>query len=477
MRLRPQLLALAAVTLIAASARADDDALDKAREAFDRAQAAFEKGNFTEAAAQFDAAYQARPFAQFLFNIGACHEKLRDYAKAIEFYRKYLEAAPEATDRKKIEKRIAALEKAIEELKASPPASTTQPTTAEVPKSMQALPEAKPQGLVVIETDPEGAYIYLDSKKSKPLSKTPWNGQLSGEHTIYLEREGYKPAERKMSFNPEGFYTVVYGLSQEDYLGWINVTSTPPEAEVYIDDKRVGAYRKTPFEGNLEPGKHTIWITKEGYDEYVQTLQIVAGQPYKIHADLKGTPVGYLNVRGRDVEKVQILVDGKVLCERGPCRKAVPQGAHEVKVTRDGYKSYSLQLDMQPKTEVTLRADLAEEPSRTDAVVAYVFAGAFLGAGIFAGAKADTIKQDLQDDIDAGMPPPDSDDPRFLRGKLFSIGADTAYVLGGTSLALALYYTFRDKGAPSTGTTDVGALAIDPQVAPGYAGLGMAVRW
>ena len=47
-----------------------------------------------EAAAEFQAAYDERPFAQFLFNIGACHEKLLNYAKAVEFYTRYLTDEP-----------------------------------------------------------------------------------------------------------------------------------------------------------------------------------------------------------------------------------------------------------------------------------------------------------------------------------------------------------------------------------------------
>ena len=41
----------------------------------------------------------------------------------------------------------------------------------------------------------------------------------------------------------------------------------------------------------------------------------------------------------------------------------------------------------------------------------------------------------------------------------------------------AIYYTFRDKGLPSTAILDVGAVGFSPQVGPTYAGLGMEVSW
>ena len=303
-----------------------------------------------------------------------------------------------------------------------------------------------------------------------------------------LEREGYKQVERRVTPDAGKLIILYWGLAEEDYLGWVNITSNVPGADIYIDKKSVGVYQKAPFQGNLTPGKHKIWVTAEGYDEYFQEVNIVAGESHAVTATLKGNPVGYLNVRGEGVEKVAILLDGKVLCARGPCRMPVPQGTHSITVQRPGYKSYTTELDMQAKTEVTMRARLAPEPSRKDAVVAYVASAVFLGGGIWAGLKARSIEDDLQSDIDAGMPPPDADDPRFQEGKIYSIAADAAFGVGTISLALAVYYTFRDKGADSTGSTDVRALtdgtlrprkrvAFEPQLAPGYAGLGMEVRW
>lgn len=487
--------AVAAVGLLvvfaAGEARAQDAALNRARDSFEKAQGLFEQGKFAEAAAEFEAAFQARPFAQFLFNVGACHEKLRDYEKAAGYYKRYIEQEPNAPDRKKVEQRIEALEKAAAELKAAPVAPTPDGATppATTPTAVANLEEPAPRGLLVIESEPQGAYIYLDSKKTAPLSKTPWNGTLEGEHLIMLEREGYKQVERRVTPDANKLIILYWGLAEEDYLGWINITSNVPRADIYIDDKSVGVYQKAPYQGNLTPGVHKIWVTAEGYDEVYKEIKIVAGETHKLEAKLKGNPVGYLNIRGEGVEKVSVYMDGKVLCARGPCRMPVPQGAHSVTIQRPGFKPYTTSLDMQAKTEVTMRARLAPEPSRTDAIVAYAASAVFLGGGIWAGLKAKSLKDELNEDPGQGGQPPDDDDPRILRGKIYSIAADAALGIGALSLGLAVYYTFRDKGADSTGSTDVRALtagkrpperprvAWEPQVGPGYAGVGMEVRW
>jgi tetratricopeptide (TPR) repeat protein len=463
----------------AGAARAQDESLNRAREAFDKAQSLYAQGSYAEAATQFDAAYQARPFAQFLFNIGACHEKLRQYDQAVDYYQRYLREDPETQDRKDVEKRIAVLKKEAERIKAAPPPDTPDAPPSPVTPSaeVQALEDVKIRGLVVIESDPPGAFIYLDKKESAPLSKTPWNGTMEGEHTIFIDRQGYKPVERRFAPDPKQLSILIFTLAEQDYLGWVDIKSNIPGADVYVDDKSVGVYRKTPFSGNMKPGKHKFWITAEGYDEYAVEVDIIAGKTHEINATLKGSPVGYLNIQGTGVENTTIYLDGKVLCERGPCRKAVQEGTHTLQIKRKGYKTYARKLEVQAKTQVILRPAMAKRPGRGDAVWAYIFTAAFLGGGIYAGLQANGIEDDLRQEIEAGSPPPDSNDPRYLRGKIFAISADAAYALAGVSLLTAVYYTFRDKGRSSTATTDVRAVAVEPSFAPGYAGVGMEVRW
>lgn len=451
---------------------AQDESLNKAREAFDSGQRLFQEEKFAEAALKFKEAYEARPFAQFLFNIGACNEKDNKYPEAIEYYDRYIAAKPGDADVAKTQLRIKALRKAIEEISTSG-ADPEQPTEA-----MKNLEQIEIRGLVVIESEPQGADIYLDSRESTPLSKTPWNGTLTGEHLVIIERKGYKPLERTIRPDPNKLLVLVFGLGEQDYLGYLDVTSNVPGADIYIDDKSVGAKAQSPWSGEIQPGKHKVWVTKEGYTEYETEVEVIAGETHKISANLDGADVGYLNVRGKGVENLRIYVDGKVLCKRGPCLKPLEAGKHRVSIRRSGHRSYNQTIDVQSRTEVTMRANLAKTPSRKDAVVAYLFAAAFAGGGYYLGTKSQDMHDDLEKEIAAGNPPIDNNDPRLgyglKSGKTYALAADLSYTIGGASLLLAIYYTFRDKGQPSTGSHDIRAISLQPQVGPNYAGLGLA---
>jgi hypothetical protein len=104
-------------------------------------------------------------------------------------------------------------------------------------------------------------------------------------------------------------------------------------------------------------------------------------------------------------------------------------------------------------------------------------AGAFGAGGAYLGMQAEKVRDELRKEIDTGNPPVDTRDDRFTKGKIFAIAADATFVIAGITALTAVYYTFRDKGVPSSGLIDVRALSLQPQIGPTYAGLGMGVSW
>ncbi len=460
-------LCLAALCAVgAAPAAAQPDGLQRAQVLFDQAQRAVIQGDYDAAAAKFQEAYAAKRLPDLLYNTGAAYylkgKKQNDgaaYELAVKFYRDYLREVPQAADKPQVEKAIGVIEKEIARLK---PASggtgaPTEPQSEEVQKL-----DAKVRSLVVIETEPQGANIYLDDKKNGVFAQTPWSGSLDGPHKVIIEKRGHKSKESPIAPDPQRLVVLQVVLSEEDYLGWLEIKSNVPGARIYADDKAAGAIGQTPFSGNFKPGKHTIWVSADGYDETVKEVEIVAGEVAALDMPLSGSPVGYVDIRGAGLERARIIVDGAVLCERGPCRKPVKEGARTVVISRGGYKPYQVRLDVQARTEVSIRPDLVKNPSRSDAVVAYVFSALFAG-----GATGAFL-------YERGLEPTDSlyEDRKFVR-----YGAYAGWGLAGVIGLSAVYYTFRDKGPPSTGSIDVRAVALEPTIGRDYAGLGLGGRF
>lgn len=473
--------------LAAPAAAQSADALKRAQSAFDQAQLDYLQGKFDDAAKGFQDAFAARQFPQFLYNAGAAfHMKgkrdgsVESYAAAVDHYRKYLAADPRASDKAKVEQAIGVLEAEIERLKAQAPAPAAEgaPPPAAAPSAeVQRLGDVKPRGLIVIESEPANATIYLGDRKNGPFGTTPWSGSIEGTHKVIVEKRGFVVSESEVTGDPNKLFVLRAVLGKEDFLGWVDVKSNVPGADIYIDDKAVGVVAKTPHSQNIKPGKHTFWVTTEGYDEAKIEVDVVPGGTHEVVATLKGSPVGKINVVGLGIEDSRIYLDGELACERGPCLKALREGEHTLRVERPGMKPFQRRVRIQAKTETTIKVSLAPKPGRGDAVMAYILAAGFGGAGAFLGLQANKVRDELRADIDAGTPPVDSRDDRFTRGKIFAIAADATFVIAGITALTAVYYTFRDKGRPSTGLIDVRAVALQPQLGREYAGLGMGVSW
>ena len=387
-------LVLLSIAVAAGPAAAQDESLERAREAFEKARGHFEKGEYQEAASEFERAYQARAFPPFLFNAGASYEKLKRYDEAVRFYTRFAGATDSDEEKVSAQKRIAALEKAP-----SP--------------ELETLGEPRIRGLVVIETEPRGATIRLGGEV---LGETPWHGSLEGKRTVYLEKEGYEPSEHAIDSSGDRLIVVAVSMAEK-----VEAAPAAPAPE--------------------------------------------------------DRPVGYISVAGPDAHRNQVYLDGKVLCERGPCREPVDPGKHTIVVRREGRKSFERRVDLQARTELTVYPKLEKKPSRTDAIVAYALGAVFAGGGLLALDRARDIRDDLRADLAAGTPSVSQEDGRFLEARIWSIAGHATLGIGVVTGALAIYYTFRDKGPASTATVDVKAVAIEPQVGPGYAGVGVGAAF
>ena len=477
--------------------------VDNARDLFNKAQDYYLAKDFAKAAEGFKASYNAFPSEAVLYNIASAYEmsgKLnRDpvaLQQAVDYYGQYVKASPNATDIGKVTERIIRINGRIVDIQKNPAPTGPQPvldangqpvigpdgkpiTQAPPPPAPLAADEVvQARGLIVIESDPGDANDYIDDKKNGLVGHTPWSGAMDGAHRVIIEKRGYVPHEHTMPTSADRLVVYHADLKQDTNLGWVEI-KTPGVigADIYIDSKDDGVRGHTPFAGNLPSGPHTFWISADGYEEYKEVKDVVAGENQTIQTKLKGSPVGYINVRGDGIDESTIVIDGKVACERGPCRKPLTEGEHTLLVRRNDFKPLRRKIQITAKNENTIKVTLAPIPGRGDAIFMYVLTGIFAGGGIYAGNHSQQLHDALQTDIKNGNPPISSNDPRFNQGMYYAIGADAAFGIAGITFLTALYYTFRDKGPVSMSVSDAKSLALTPQLSPGYAGLGMEVRW
>jgi tetratricopeptide (TPR) repeat protein len=106
---------LIAFLAAAGSARGDAGGLQEAKELTNRATIEYDVGKFQQALDLYSKAYEQYPIPVLLFDIGQCHKQLKNYDRAIFFYRGYLRAEPAAKNRAAVESFITDAQKVLDQ--------------------------------------------------------------------------------------------------------------------------------------------------------------------------------------------------------------------------------------------------------------------------------------------------------------------------------------------------------------------------
>ncbi len=444
-----------------------DRELQAAKAEFEEAQRLFIRENFDGAAAKFAAAYEKKPFAAFLFNAAVAYERSQRWELAIDYFQRYIDRNPEATDRRDVELRLRGLQRVLSASQAAGPAEPGQPPAA--PAEAQLLPALETKGLVIIDSKPPGATIYIDDKKSGALGTTRWEGSLEPKPVkVIIEAKGFKSESRQINPRADKILEVYIALSEEHFLGWVEIASNVAGAEVFMDKKEIGAIGRTPYTGHVKPGKHTIWVEKAGYGSASQDIEVQPGTATMHMVNLAKMEVGWIAVVGKRSRGGKLLVDGVPACET-PCQHEVAPGSHAVIVEHEGMENYEADVEVKQGMQTLLEVQFNPKPPRGRAWTTGVLSALFLGGGIYAGLQAKDREDGLAKDVAAGRLI-DNNDPRVGEGKLWAIGANVAFGLSAITGLMSLYNFIR-SGPPSTAEVEDKSVAITPMALPGGGGL------
>ena len=492
-------LCAASALLVPASAAAQSERelLQMARDRMETGQEAFLGERFEEAAAAFLSAYEARPFSAFLYNAGVAYEELERAAEAVEQYRAYLEAEPDAADREDVEARIARLGGSTTVPDTNPDGTNPDGTNPDgtnpdgtnpdgtnpdntnpdgtnpdgtnpdgtnpdgtnpdgtnpdgTNPERPHRPAAAMKSLLSVETNPPDATIILRREGQEiTRGQSPFAETLDpGEYEISVEHPDFRTVARSMRIRAGKVYVAILELSQGEFLGLLRVVTDPPGASVYIDDREQGAIGQTPFQNVVATGEHHIWIERPGYEVEERTVEIEIGDDVSHELTLERVTYGRIRVIGNS-PGARVLVDG-VEVGTVPYDGQVEAGPHRITVQRDGMKDWEEQVDVQRGQLTPIRVRLRPAVSRSGAWAMATVGLLSIGGGVALGLLGQGVRRDLANDRDAGTLA--SDDDRFLRGRIYTIAANGAFGLGALLGILSLYYFLRDPLPDSEGTT------------------------
>lgn len=192
----------------------DQAARDRARDAYARGQEAFRTGDYDEAVAGFQAAYEAVPNPVVLLGLAEAQERQGDIAGTVATLERYLAERPDAPDAAQVRERIGEL-------------------------------QARPATLV-ITSDPPGAAIAIDGEPREEV--TPAEIEVpAGEYAVALTLPDHDPASETVQAAPGGRHELEVDMQvavtvtdEDDVFGAGDGGAAPAEAPDLQDDEEQG---------------------------------------------------------------------------------------------------------------------------------------------------------------------------------------------------------------------------------------------
>lgn len=224
-----------------------------------------------------------------------------------------------------------------------------------------AVPTKRPsKGTLYIGSDPPGASISIDGAG---YGIAPTSVSLSpGSHTVSFYLEGYESSYRRVYIEGGGSTSVSATLIKSLKPGKLVITSTPAEADVYIDNNKKG---KTSFSKDMNPGKYTVKLIKQNYKPFVQEVKIEEEKTFTLIAKLIGKP-GVIIIKNKP-EGATVFIDGKDKADVVEL-PGVPTGAHLIEIKKEGHENYSKEFSLKPGQKLVIDVTMEKLPEITPAL-------------------------------------------------------------------------------------------------------------
>lgn len=254
---------IALVVLVGLMAPALADKRDDAKREFAAGLAADRQKDFLGAIDHYLKAYELVPHPFALYNIAVDYEELGNHREAARYYKRYIDS-PEATDRQRVAKLLAALE-------------------------ARAAP-------VVINSDPAGARVTIDNVV---VGTTPHTAKLKGGHHEIVVDRGTRREAKTITIEFGEPQTLEFSVGAQ---GTLFVDGTPVGASVLIDGEPAG---EMPVQLPLDAGTHRVSIRMDGFTPVETTATVTPGMVTRIQPVLTTGDAG-----GRTVWKLSYLLGG-----------------------------------------------------------------------------------------------------------------------------------------------------------------------
>ncbi len=149
-----------------------------------------------------------------------------------------------------------------------------------------------PKGILIVRTQPKGAYIFLSNKH---LGRSNFKKSVAvGYHKIEILKDGYRKRVGSIYIQRGKTRKLTLKLNKTEQLGGLLITSEPSGADTFVDLKYVG---KTPVKvDKINIGIYKVRLEKKGYKHSYTTIAVKGKKYIKVSFKLKKGITQFKNV-------------------------------------------------------------------------------------------------------------------------------------------------------------------------------------
>jgi len=298
-------------------------------------------------------------------------------------------------------------------------------------------------GSIQVTSNPSGAVATLDGG-SWQYTPCTFSSVIAGSsHTVQVSLSGYQPyTTTAYVAGGQTAYVSISLVPNPPYpnTGSLNVATSPKGADIYVDGRYV-AQSPSVIPG-LAPGSHSVRLHKAGYDEYVNTFTVYAGQQTAVSVTLNPQ---YSSVGSIEVSSVpagsSLYLDGNYMGQTPSgdyfdLTSLVP-GYHTILLRHTDYQDYSQTVYVSGGGVVTVSAVLNPVvPGPTPDVTGQIVAASVPpGAELFLDNVYKGVTPLTLSDIPAGS------HVITMKEAGYTDNVQTVTVVGGRSTAVAATLT------------------------------------
>ena len=137
-----------------------------------------------------------------------------------------------------------------------------------------------------IQTNPEGAKIFIDGNDMGKVTPYNFTGIKSGVHTVSLQMSGYHDENFTVNIVSENTTRITKNLEQS--TGNVMMTVSPGDAQIYVNGHYIGI--GSIHLTNQSDGTYTYLVSRDGYRNNTGTFQVIPGKEMNVSVELVAIP-------------------------------------------------------------------------------------------------------------------------------------------------------------------------------------------